>query len=177
MQARRHLVVNNLFSMDETKRKQISKPGHILAIPLMDGKKFMYLQCLESGEVIFDLVTDQMITDLQFISRAKILFYTAVYKNVISSTQWPRIGKIDIKDNGKMPLMFAYDPLLKRLKYYQDGKFFGNPSAQDCYNLETVSVWDKNHIEERLEHYIRTGKDHPRDWDDYILKDWFKNNL
>ena len=160
------------------KKRQICKRGDVLAIPLMKGKKYMYLRCLDEGEEFFDYVSDKQIIDISILEKTKILFMIGVYRDVLGSTQWPKIGKLEPRADIKEPLLFAYDPYFKRLKYYQYGEFFGHPSAKECYDLEEVAAWDKHHIEERLESYIKTGRDHPRDW--YMAEDmaeYFKKNM
>ena len=169
MRLERSLVINMKKNKSLYKR-QTCRPGDVLAIMLPIGK-YMYLRELKESTSFSDFITDDLIDDVNILKDKKILFSVGVYRDVLNSGVWPKIGKIPFQKEEEMwgGIECVYDVIGEKFQFYFKGQIYGNPSAKDCYNLEFVAAWDRGNIEERLMHYIKTGKDHPRIWDRWSL--------
>jgi len=149
-------------------KRQIVKTGDVVAIPLWNNK-WMYGRQYKVSTGFYDLPTDECIKDVEILRERKVLFYQGVYVRVLSSGRWPKIGKLPLTEiEQKTDIITCMGSgALAVHKFYSEllGKAYGNPSLQECYNLEHTAAWDYKSIEVRLMHYIETGEDHPRMWD------------
>jgi hypothetical protein len=158
-------------NMKQTKQKrQIVKPGDVVAIHLPNGK-WMYGRQNKNSTGFYDYVTDELIDDISTLKDKKVLFDVDVYVRVLSSGVWPKIGKIPYEGEndceGSVHFISHFPPH-NTFQYIHNSNPYGNPSYTDCYDLEVASAWNQEHIEIRLMHYTETGRDHPRMWDKWF---------
>lgn len=134
------------------KRQRITK-GSILEIPI-DGKYYVYAQILEkSSYVFFDFISKEQITDFDILNEKPILFIISVYDQVVTKGEWLKVGKINIrKELEVLPMFFIQDNLNPtHLELYNPntGEIVAT-TKKEIIGLERASVWDKNHIEDRI---------------------------
>lgn len=152
------------------------KPGDILAIPLKEGGKFMYVLVWAKIKIFFRLITETLIENPEIIVRSGTLFCSLVYRDVLTSWEWKRIWKLSIDDPLTQydPETFIYDCIDD---YFRMGSVIGSKEFKDrrtfddIYNLECACVYDKFSLEMILEYYCDTGFYHPRAWD--IAEEWY----
>jgi hypothetical protein len=137
-------------------KKQQRTPGSIVEINI-DNQYFVYAQILKEGLVVFDLKTTKQLDDLNTLLNAPILFFLAVYRDVITTGIWLKIGKLDIrKELEIVPMQFIQDALdSKVFRLYDPNTGEITPSTkEECKGLESASVWEASHVEERIrDHY------------------------
>lgn len=143
--------IKNLVKNNNMKRQRITI-GSILEIRVHE-KYYFYAQILKGGKAFFDFMSEQPISDVTILSDKPILFIIAVYNDVITSGHWPKVGKLDIRDDLKvLPLKFiqdALDPTSFSIYDPNSGEII--PSTKEaCKGLERSSVWDAHHVEQRL---------------------------
>jgi len=134
------------------KKQRITK-GSILEIPI-DGKYYIYAQILEkSNYVFFDYISKEQITNFNILNEKPVLFIISVYNHVITNGEWLKVGKIDIrKELEVLPTYFIQDPINKeefRLYDANTGEIV-SATKKEIIGLERASVWDKNHVEDRI---------------------------
>ncbi|KFC20080.1 Imm26 family immunity protein [Chryseobacterium sp. FH1] len=135
------------------KRQKITE-GSILEINI-EGKYYVYAQILVNGlgYAFFDFKSKEKLTDFNLLLNCKVLFILMVYDDIITKSAWLKVGKIPIRE----------DLLIQPMKFIQDVL---NPNDFELYNpntgeitpvtkkeisgLERASVWDKNHVEDRI---------------------------
>ena len=153
------------------------KPGDILAIPLKEGKKFMYVLEWENGNnIFFKLISDTPTENIQDIIQSGVLFVTCIFRKVLTSWEWKKIGKLDIKNPiiQYEPETFIYDSIGD---YFRMGSVIWSKEFQDrrtfeeIYDIECSQVYDQWHIEAILEYYCDTWFYHPRAWD--FAEEWY----
>lgn len=134
------------------KRQRITK-GSILEIPV-NGKYYVYAQILEkSSYVFFDFISKEQITDFDILNEKPILFIISVYDQVVTKGEWLKVGKINIrKELEVLPMFFIQDtlnPTHFELYNPNTGEIVST-TKKEIIGLERASVWDKNHIEDRI---------------------------
>lgn len=66
-------------------KRQQNTPGAIVEIPINEGEYCAYAQILtNSNFVFFDYRSKEHLTDLTILLDAPVLFFTAVYRDVVS---------------------------------------------------------------------------------------------
>jgi hypothetical protein len=153
------------------------KPGDILAVPLKEGGKFMYILEWENwNNVIFRLITGVLSSNVQEITQSGVLFITCIFRKTLTSWEWKKIWKLDIDDPiiQYNPETFIYDCIDD---YFRMGSVIGSKEFKDrrifddIYDLECTQVYEKWHIEAILEYYCDTWFYHPRVWD--FAEEWY----
>lgn len=140
------------------KRQRITE-GAILEINI-ENDYYVYAQILVKGlgYAFFDYRSKQHLTDLDELLKCEILFIVMVYNDVVTQGKWIKVGKLRIRQ----------DLLVQPMKFIQDStnpdKFelynpntgeIVNATKAECVGLERASVWESNHVEDRIrDHYL-----------------------
>lgn len=137
------------------KRQRITL-GAILEINI-DNQYFAYAQILEeAGYVFFDYKSTKRLTDLSVLEKAPVLFMVAVYDNVVTQGHWLKVGKLEVREDLKVqPMQFIQDALHpENFELYDPNTGEITPSTkEECKGLESASVWEASHVEERIRDY------------------------
>ena len=135
-------------------KRQRRRAGDVVRIDLgagfhtyarvLPGASFAFYDCRLVGEA-----------PLPEILVSRILFRIAVMNHAVKTGRWPVIGHEPLK--GAMlilPPKFSQDPIDKTIfSIYENGVI--TPAAREqCRGLERASVWEPEHVEDRLRaHY------------------------
>ncbi|RQO64361.1 hypothetical protein DBR43_33045 [Pedobacter sp. KBW06] len=135
--------------------KQRRAIGDFLKINLSNGK-IGYARVLKMASVaIYDFMTND-VADVSEIAQREVLFIVAVYDDVITSGRWQKIGKLPLEDKfEQLPVKFiqdALDPNSFELYDPNSGKI-EKTQKNKCIGLERASVWEGEHVEERIVDY------------------------
>jgi hypothetical protein len=137
-------------------KRQQATVGAFLKVPFEDTYH-TYARILGRGTAFYDSRTNEEIADLNLIASKPILFIIAVYKDVITSGAWPKVGKLPLSEELiVLPMKFIQDAITKvDFELYDPNTGTITPTTKDkCKGLERAAVWDKEHVEERLRsHY------------------------
>ena len=142
-------------------KRQQRTPGSIVLIDLGNGY-YNYAQILNDGLAFFDIYTNEAeLENLTVLLEKPVLFILEVYRDVISTGRWLKVGKLPIRDDLKVvPLQFIQDklnPKLFRLYNPNTGEMF--PATRDeCEGLEVAAVWEAWEVEQRIKDYYEEGK-------------------
>lgn len=153
------------------KDRQTIKYGDIVSIPLKWWKKYMYCLISKEWESIFKIITDEVVDDVDLISKWGFLFTTWIYSDVLKSTEWHKVWKISNFDIVNPLVWYIYDIVSKKINIYQNDTIWQEINIEDAYDLEFIWAYDKFHIECILDYYIDTWFYHPRVWD------WFNDGF
>lgn len=138
------------------KRQRITE-GAILEINI-ENDCYVYAQILLKGlgYAFFDYRSKQHLTALDELLKCEILFIVMVYNDVVTQGKWIKVGKLPIRQ----------DLLVQPMKFIQDStnpdKFelynpntgeIVNATKAECVGLERASVWEANHVEDRIRDY------------------------
>ena len=137
------------------RKRQKEIPGGIVKIPFDDGWH-TYGRILNYGDLaIYDLKTQEDITDLDYIISRPILFKCIVNDNGVKGGKYPIIGIIALEtslENSKY--YFGPTPGNEDYGIYENGNLRKAISKEECIGLPVGAVWDPDHISERLkDHY------------------------
>lgn len=136
-------------------KKQVWIEGAYIKIPL--GNNFYSVaRLLKSPNVAFYEHIYQ--EDDEFsLQQSKIAFITCIYNDIIKKGEWKIFMQTPLEPELSVaPKYFKQDPISKEYFIYQDG--IEVPCAkEDCNNIERLSVWDSQHIIDRLND-LRTGQ-------------------
>ncbi|MBI2416893.1 MAG: hypothetical protein HYV28_03155 [Ignavibacteriales bacterium] len=148
--------------------RQKRTPGAVLEIKV-DDQYYCYAQVLlQSGCAFFDLRSSEKLVDLAVLLQTPILFILGVYTDVISQGHWLKVGKLEIRDDLKVPPMeFIQDfhhPERFELYNPNTGAITAATKAE-CKGLERCAVWDKHHVEQRLSDYYAGRPNYERQLD------------
>jgi hypothetical protein len=137
-------------------RQQIT-PGSIFKIEL-PCKKIAYGRILEKANYAFyNYFTDNVEKDVSRIANSDVLFIVAVVKGAITSGRWEKIAKDDIPTALQvLPMKFIQNiknPEIIELYDTNTGKI-SRSSYEECLGLDAASVWEAEHVEERLCDYL-----------------------
>jgi len=156
------------------KTRQNVKNGDVIAIPLPSGKFAFGLQ-MGDATAIYSILGDDPFKPP--IGHRKFMFAVGVYKDVLSNTDWPKVSKetvtpVEIEFAG---ISYLKDAITGEYSLYSEDENYlnGIPSSQqECYGLEAVSAWDKQHIVDRIIDTLRLKKSI---W--LMLDDWIPFGL
>jgi len=128
--------------------------GAILEVPF-DERWHTYAQTLKDADfAFFDCKTDQQMAVEDIILRP-VLFREAVHKSAWTTGRCKRIGKAPLSPELELPVpKFIQDALRPdQFEIYVSGRI--RPATRkECEGLQRCSVWEPNHIEDRLrDHY------------------------
>ena len=137
------------------KRQKITI-GSVLEINI-ENQYYVYAQILTKSEcVFFNFRSEITISDLKLLDNSEVLFYLAIYNDVITKGKWLKVGKLPVRDNFKiLPLNFIQD-----IQNTDNFELY-NPNTgeivkatrEKCEGLEYAAVWEANHVEDRIRDY------------------------
>ena len=138
-------------------KRQRSPPGSIVKIDLKNGY-YNYAQIVENSIAFFDIYTkDPELEDLSILLEKLVLFILEVYRDVISTRLWLKVGKLPIREDLKiLPMQCIQDELDEtQLELYNPNTGeVTQATREECEGLETCAVWEAHHVEERIiDHY------------------------
>jgi hypothetical protein len=135
-------------------KRQRRKAGDVVRIDLgagfhtyarvLLGALFVFYDCRLVGEA-----------SLPEILASQILFRIAVMNHAVKTGRWPVIGHEPLE--GAMlivPPTFIQDPIDKSIFSIYENGGIPAPTREQCRGLERASVWEPEHVEDRLRaHY------------------------
>lgn len=136
-------------------KRQRATKGSIIQLHV--NGYYYYGQILIMGNCsFFDYRSTTPLEDLWILLERPVLFTICVYRDVISSGCWPKVGKLPIRDD-LLPLKMKYihhdyGSLEFELYNPNTGEVFPS-SKEECRGLECCAIWDQNHVEDRLSDY------------------------
>ncbi|WP_320908658.1 MULTISPECIES: Imm26 family immunity protein [Bacteroides] len=138
-------------------KRQRRTPGSIVKIDLKNGY-YNYAQIVENGIAFFDIYTkDPELEDLSILLEKPVLFILEVYRDVISTGLWLKVGKLPIREDLKtLPMQCIQDALDETQfeLYNPNTGEVTKATREECEGLETCAVWEAYHVESRLrDHY------------------------
>ncbi len=138
-------------------KRQKHTIGAIVKIKI-DHEFQTYARILNNASYAFyDCRTKNDIKDLNLIASKPILFILSVYKSAITKGRWLKIGTLPLEEKLKsLPLTFIQDDLNPNIFQIYDPNTgeFRKALKEECLDLECASVWEAEHVEERLrDHY------------------------
>jgi hypothetical protein len=137
-------------------KKQRITQGSILEINI-DNKYYAYAQILDKSEyAFFDYKSEKQLNDLSILEDRPILFMVGVYDDVVTKGHWLKVGKLEIRKSLKvLPMQFIQDALHPdRFEFYNPNTGESTPATKEkVKNLERASVWEANHVEDRIRDY------------------------
>ena len=131
--------------------------GAVMEINI-DDEYYVYAQSYpHSQEVVFDYRSSEPLEDLSVLLSAKQLFRITVYRRVIGSGYWKKVGKLPLRED-LLPVQMEYiyhkfDNIQFEIYNPETGKV--TPATkEECRGLEEAAVWDYGAISERIrDHY------------------------
>jgi len=136
-------------------KKKLRKIGDVVKIPL-DDEFHGYARVLRSGLFAFYKLKTRKEIPLTEVLKEPVLFKVCVMEYAISDGRWEVLGNYPLEDPLKEhPLFFKQDPISKKIYLYND--LTGEEilaTKEDCVGLERASVWDPEHVEERLRDFF-----------------------
>lgn len=138
--------------------RQQNTKGAILEINIAD-EYYVYAQILDAGTAFFDYRSKVHLTDFSVLRTAPVLFVLAIYRDVVSQGRWLKVGKMDIREDLRvLPMKYIYDIIGRRYEFYDPNTGEITPATKAAVaGLEVSSVWDSNHVEDRIKsHYDGT---------------------
>ena len=139
--------------------KQEFMEGSIVRIDY-DGQRHTYAQLITEPWVrVFDFPTDQEIEDIENILQKPELFTIAIHTYGITEGRWPVVGNVPLSPQEKrIPdefLQDQFDPSnLSIISCLPNGEWSERrASVDECEEIEPASVWDLEHVEQRLAHH------------------------
>ncbi|MBI2416886.1 MAG: immunity 26/phosphotriesterase HocA family protein [Ignavibacteriales bacterium] len=136
--------------------RQRKTPGAILEIKI-DDEYYCYAQTLQaSGTAFFDYHRKEKLKDISSIVNLPVLFIVAVYNDIITQGHWLKVGKLEIRDDLKVPPMEFIQDMHhpEKFELYDPNTGAIIPATkEECRGLEICAVWDQHHVEQRLSDY------------------------
>ncbi|MCL1885766.1 MAG: immunity 26/phosphotriesterase HocA family protein [Dehalococcoidia bacterium] len=131
------------------KRKaQKDKLGNIYAIPL-PNRKFAFGRSMADADIAIYKHIGDTIEDIP--KEEKYQFIVGVYKDVLTSGDWPLVENRPFKneDESWPPPTFIWDQSTGKYNQYYKGQITPSTKAA-CKGLERCAVWDAHHIIDRI---------------------------
>jgi hypothetical protein len=132
--------------------KQKIKEGDIFQVPLKDGK-FVFGKVLESTWAFYDLcvATDENI-ELDIINSSKVAFKLWVTEFALTKDLWTIIGNRALTaEESETVYFYKQDRINNKVWRTLTGAEKEPITVEECLQLEVASVWDPEHVVERLE--------------------------
>lgn len=142
--------------MAKEKKKLRRNVGDVLSIPLADGTHCYAIVLPQARFAFFDYHGQEDI-DVGEIVKRTVLFQLFVMDYAATSGRWPIIGHVDPSPVLlQSPVFFKQDTINKsKFWLYRAGEDEISATREQCEGLERVSVWDPEHVEDRLlDHYM-----------------------
>ena len=141
---------------DKKQIRQRRVVGAVMEINI-DDEYYVYAQSYpHSQEVVFDYRSSEPLEDLSVLLSAKQLFRVAVYRRVIGSGYWKKVGKLPLRED-LLPIQMEYvyhkyDDIQFEIYNPATGKM--TPATkEECRGLEPAAVWDYMHVKQRIKDY------------------------
>lgn len=133
--------------MVRKRRKQL-KIGDIYAIPLPNGK-YAYGRSFKDACIAIYKHIGNTVDDIPKTENYQ--FTVGVYKDILQSEQWPIVENRPFKDDNDAwsPPMCTIDSISGEYFIYHKGEFRAS-SKSECEGLEQASVWEAEHIVDRI---------------------------
>lgn len=132
--------------------KRQGPPGSIVKIDLKNGY-YNYAQIVENSIAFFDIYTkDPELEDLSILLEKLVLFILEVYRDVISTRLWLKVGKLPIREDLKiLPMQCIQDGLDEtQFKLYNPNTGeVTKATREECEGLKTCAVWEAHAVEKR----------------------------
>ncbi|WP_320969578.1 Imm26 family immunity protein [Bacteroides nordii] len=132
--------------------KRQGPPGSIVKIDLKNGY-YNYAQIVENSIAFFDIYTkDPELEDLSILLEKLVLFILEVYRDVISTRLWLKVGKLPIREDLKiLPMQCIQDGLDETQfeLYNPNTGEVTKATGEECEGLETCAVWEAHAVEKR----------------------------
>lgn len=142
------------------KKKQLVKPGDVLAIPLPAIGKVAYARVYGEGAIA--VYTDVKAPgEAPPIGQRSFLFQVGVYAEVLRSGDWPKVVKdpfVDGEDTWPAPC-FVQDALDGSFSLYHHGEMRA-ATRDEVEGLEPVAAWARQHVEDRIQAAV-LGREQP----------------
>lgn len=128
-----------------------------MKIDLKNGY-YNYAQIVENSIAFFDIYTkDPELEDLSILLEKLVLFILEVYRDVISTRLWLKVGKLPIREDPKiLPMQCIQDELDETQfeLYNPNTGEVTQATGEECEGLETCAIWEAHAVEERIiDHY------------------------
>jgi hypothetical protein len=137
-------------------KKQRITVGSILEI-YIEKEYYTYAQILgKAGYAFFDYKTKDKLKDYSILLDKPILFITSVYNDVITQGHWLKVGTLEIREDlQEQPIQFIQDAIHSDMfEFYDPNTGESKPATKEqIKGLERASVWEANHIEDRIRDY------------------------
>ena len=131
-------------------RSQRIAIGDIVRIEL-DNDSHSYACVLPHASFAFYDYCGNEELPIEEIVRKPILFFAAVMARATKTGRWSKEGHCELDPHLAPPPKFIQDPLNPKSfsLYFNDGRIVPS-SREECTGLERCSVWEPEHIEERI---------------------------
>lgn len=153
--AEREVNMNRKVSIRE-------RVGDVFVISLQGGK-FAYGRVIRAPMYAFYDLESSEILPIDTIVSAPIAFKLCVMKDAISKARWKILGCVPLTaELDKEVLFFKKDHFTGRITIFSNESGTEvNATKEDCIGLERASVWEAEHVEQRLQDHF-TGR--PNYW-------------
>ena len=140
-----------------SKKNEKLEIGGIFTIPL-PNRLFGYGRILEKSNIaVYDYFTTTVENEIYSIVKKPVLFIISIYDDIIKKGEWKIIGKESLDEYLKIiPMKFIQDALSPNnfsLYNPNTGEII-QTTKERCVGLERSSVWDSNHVEQRILDHI-----------------------
>lgn len=128
------------------------KEGTFVEIPLPNG-------CFGVGRVLKDPLMCfyhaefDVIPDMTDVVNKAIAFAVWVHRSALNKKGWRKIGFLELDGTEPDPFFFRQDAISKKLYLHKHGNE-RLATLKEVDGLERAAVWDKHHIEDRLDDVI-----------------------
>jgi hypothetical protein len=137
-------------------KKQRITVGSILEINI-ENNYYVYAQILgKASYAFFDHKVIEKLKDYSVLLDKPVLFITSVYNDVVTQGHWLKVSNLELREDlKKQPMQFIQDALHPdRFEFYDPNTGESKPATkQQIKGLERASVWEANHIEDRIRDY------------------------
>ncbi len=128
---------------------------------------FFYTQFLGNAcYAFFEYHSTAPIENISVLAKSEVLFIIAIYRDIITKGEWPRVGKLLIRESLQiLPDQFIEDTVTpgRFLLYNANTGDISESTREKCMGLERCEVYDSIHVIERLRTYLKgeryTGND------------------
>jgi hypothetical protein len=131
--------------------------GNVVQIPLENGGCGYGVVVREPLVALFNFQSE-VEPPLESIMTKPIAFKVWVHRPAIGKKGWKVIGNVSLpRDLLAEPAFYRFDVISKRFSIYHAGK--ERPATkEECLPLECAAVWEKEHVESRLNDFFAGRK-------------------
>ena len=130
------------------KKRQKEKLGNVYAIPLPNGKFGFCRSLRDAGIAVYQHIGDS-IRDLP--KSEEYRFIVAVYRDALTNGKWPIVENrpFENEEESWPPPTYMWNAYTGKYRQYHKGQITPSTKAA-CQGLEKTSVWESNHIIDRI---------------------------